>query len=154
MTLIYSKHNFFSSLGFRWLIVRNIIQDVLISDSKHFFTLEPWRLTLEPWRLTLELWGLTPNPGGLEAHPGAVEAHPGAVEGTGGSLEALEDVSSSNCFLKHWNCPKCGTRIIFVENRAKNILLSEIRGSVPNFGHQGFFKKRGPRDLKTSFLTI
>jgi len=37
----------------------------------------------------------------LEAHPGAVEAHPGAVEGTGGSLEALEDVSSSNCFLKH-----------------------------------------------------
>jgi hypothetical protein len=41
-----------------------------------------------------------------------------------------------------------------LDNRAKNILLSEIRGSVLNFGHQGFFKRRGPREIKTSFLTI
>jgi hypothetical protein len=114
MILIYSKHNFFSSLVFRWLIVRNIIQNVLISDSKHFLPwshgdlplsrggspwrclgplelsspiLEPWRPTLEPWRPTLEPWRLTLEPWGLTTNPGGLESHPGAVEAHPGAVE-------------------------------------------------------------------
>jgi hypothetical protein len=80
MTLRYSKHNFFSSLVFRWLIVRNIIQDVLISDNKH-------RLPSSHGDY-LGALGLTLNPGGFEAHPAAVEAHPGAVEAHPEAVEA------------------------------------------------------------------
>ena len=87
MTLIYSKQNFFSSLVFRWLIVRNIIQDVLISDNKHRLPSSHGdylgAVEAHPGAL-----GLTLNPGGFEAHPAAVEAHPGAVEAHPEAVEA------------------------------------------------------------------
>ncbi len=88
MTLIFSKHNFFSSLVFRWLIVRNIIQDVLISDSKHLL---PWSHgPMETYLGAVEAHpgAVEALPGSMEAHRGAMEAHPGAVESHPGALGA------------------------------------------------------------------
>ncbi len=110
-------------------------------------TLDPWKPTLEPWRLTLELWGLTPNPGGLEAHTGAVEAHPGAVEGTGGSLEALEDVSSSNCFL-NTETVRNVAQGLYLWTIERKIFYCPKLGAASLISDNKFFFKKGPKRPK------
>jgi|LakMenEpi13Jun11_1017343.scaffolds.fasta_scaffold00691_2 hypothetical protein len=50
-------------------------------------------------------------------------------------------------------CPKLAQGLGFWTKQSKILVLSEIRSSDRNFGH-GDLKKKCPRDLKTSFLTI
>ena len=83
MTLIYSKHNFFSSLVFRWLIVRNIIQNLLISDSKHLL---PWSHGDLPWSRGSSLWSCRGPPW---VHGGPPWSHGGPPWSRGGSPWSL-----------------------------------------------------------------
>ena len=44
-------------------------------------------------------------------------------------------------FLKPQNCPKLGIPGVNSSEERSLYILSEIRGSLPNFGHGGFKKK-------------